>query len=75
MNTKVTKLQAQQLLAAAVLGTNAFLSGKPRVPAHDKDLMDMLRGRGIGQTPKGEASSIELMKMWLNNWDLANLNN
>jgi len=61
-----------QILRAAVLGTAAFKNGIKCAPCLDNELMNMLKGRKIGETPQGEAKSIKLMKVWTENWTLAN---
>jgi hypothetical protein len=63
----------EQILQAVFLGAQAFLQGKPRVPAFDAELNNMMRGRNIGETPEGEASSIKLLTIWLDQWDTMNL--
>lgn len=45
--------------------------GNNRVPAQSKELMELISGRKIGETPKGEPTTIELMDAWLNGWDKA----
>ena len=67
-------LKTTQLLEASVLGTLAFKNGIKRAPALDKELYKFFGGK-IGETKKGEASSIEIMKAWTNAWDNANLAN
>ena len=62
-----------QIFQAAILGTAAFNNGIKCAPALDAEFMKMLAGRQIGETPKGEASSVKLMKTWTHNWTLANL--
>jgi hypothetical protein len=66
-------MKATQILQASVLGTIAFNAGKKCVPAWDKDLMQMLSGRMIGQAPAGEASSVAILKAWSDAWHNANL--
>ena len=66
-------MKATQILQASVLGTIAFKSGKKCVPAWDNDLAKMFIGRQVGQTPKGEASTIEILKAWTTAWHNANL--
>lgn len=66
-------MKATQILQASVLGTIAFKSGKKCVPAHDSELMKMLANRQIGQTPKGHATSIQIMKAWTTAWHNANI--
>lgn len=68
-------VKTTQLLEASVLGTLAFKNGLKRAPFYDTELMKFLDGRGVGETPKGEASSIAIMKAWINAWDNANLAN
>ena len=65
--------KSSQILEASVLGTIAFNNGIKRVPHFDLELSKMFKGRFIGITPKGEASSINIMKAWLQGWDAANL--
>ena len=67
-------VETTQLLEASALGTLAFKNGLKRVPALDKELYKFFSG-AIGETKKGEASSIEIMKAWINAWDNANLAN
>ncbi len=52
---------------AQILGTKAFLKGKKRIPAHDKNLDALLEGLQVGQSGK-------IINGWLLSWDLANLN-
>lgn len=70
-NSKVT-VKTTQILQASVLGTMAFNNGLKAAPHFDKDLSKMIENRNIGETPKGEASSILLYKAWLNAWHNAN---
>jgi len=62
-----------QIFEASVLGTLAFKNGIKRSPALDKELKKFFVDRKIGETPEGEASSIDIMKAWTNSWDAANL--
>lgn len=64
---------ASQLFAASVLGTIAFNTGRACVPAHDAELMSMLEGRRIGQTPEGEASTVAILDAWLKSWNAAHV--
>lgn len=66
-------MKATQILHASILGTQAYKDGKKKAPFFNTELLKMLEGREIGKTPKGEASSIEIMKAYTNAWDLANL--
>jgi len=63
----------RQIITAAVLGTQAFTNGARCIPAHDPELMSMLKGRPLGETPAGEASTIRLLEEWANAWHAANL--
>lgn len=63
--------EVEQILTAAVLGTIAFKNGKKRVPAYDKELLKLLKGRNVGETPEGEASSVRIMQEWTNAWEAA----
>ena len=53
---------------AAELGKKAFLNGKKSIPAHDAELMQMLKGRSVG-----EAYNTEIMDAWLKAWNEENL--
>jgi len=75
MTTKKTSIAASQILEASVLGTLAFKAGLKRAPYYDTELNKFFTGRGVGETPKGEASTIAIMKAWTNAWDNANLAN
>ncbi|CAB4152565.1 hypothetical protein UFOVP615_19 [uncultured Caudovirales phage] len=68
-------VKTTQLLEASVLGTLAFKNGLKRAPFYDTELNKFFAGRGVGETPKGEASSVAIMKAWTNAWDNANLAN
>lgn len=62
---RIAKLE-QKLFNVAIIGALAFKNGKPRIPALDKNLRQELEGLKVGQ-------SINLLKTWLQNWDMANL--
>ena len=57
-----------ELKESAELGKKAFHAGKKRVPALDKDLMDLIK-KSKGKD--GFASNF--MKAWLDSWDRENL--
>jgi hypothetical protein len=63
-----------QIIAAAVLGTKAFHNGIKCAPYRDKELMELLKGRMIGQTPEGEAGTVRLLAVWTENWKMAQEN-
>jgi len=65
--------KAAQILTAMALGTIAFNEGKKAIPCQNADLMNMIAGRKIGETPKGEASSVKIMDAYLRGWTNANL--
>lgn len=60
-----------QIARATVLGTQAHNAGRDRVVGWDGELMALIAGRKNFETPKGEASSAEIMKAWLRAWDAA----
>ena len=62
-----------QIAKASALGTAAFNRGVKSAPALDAEFLEMLKGRKIGETPKGEAKSVKLMNAWLEAWHKANL--
>ena len=64
-------MKNSQITIAETLGMICHEQGIMRVPAHCKELNNMLKGRQVGKTPKGEASSIEIFKAWTNGWDKA----
>ena len=64
-------MKASQITKAETLGMVNHENGTMRAQAQSKDLMEMLRGRNIGQTPQGEATTKELMNAWTNGWDKA----
>lgn len=65
----------QQISTAALLGYNAFKEGEPCVPHFDKELAKIMKGRKIGETPEEEAPTIKILQTWIDNWNLANINN
>jgi hypothetical protein len=69
------KKQHPQLTTAAQLGAQAYHAGAKRVPALCAPLNKMFTGRHVGQTPPGEASTVAILKAWLNAWDKENLAN
>jgi len=63
-------MKATQLELAETLGALDYGRGIIAV-AQSKKFMDMLQGRKIGETPKFEASTIELMDAWKKGWNKA----
>lgn len=51
---------------AAALGKESFENGLMRTPAHDPKLMNLLKGRAVGE-------SAPILSAWLKAWDKANL--
>jgi len=51
-------------------GTQAFMSGRKRVPAQDSNFTKSLTGRQIG-----DPRTTQYLDGWLRGWDLANLAN
>jgi hypothetical protein len=52
----------EQIAYARKRGHEAFHNGKPHgAPALDGEIMNMLKDRQVGQTPEGEASTIEIL--------------
>lgn len=58
-----------QLLTAETYGMIDHEQGVKRVASQSKKLTAMMDGRKVGQTPKNEASSIELMDAWYKGYD------
>jgi len=52
---------------AGKLGTEAFEKGKKSVPAHDKDLMKLIKGLKVGE------GATEIMGAWSKAWHKENL--
>ncbi|MCX5841108.1 MAG: hypothetical protein NTY16_06605 [Deltaproteobacteria bacterium] len=61
-------MRLEQIRLATVLGKKAYRAGLRHVPGSDPELEKMLAGRKIGETPAGEASSIDIMKAWCLGW-------
>ena len=52
----------EQIDFATKRGYEGFHSGKPHgAPALDNVVLEMLKGRQVGETPEGEASTIEIL--------------
>lgn len=49
-------------------GKEAFAAGRGSAPALDAQVMDLLKGRQLGVTPEGEASTIEILKSFTDSW-------
>jgi hypothetical protein len=64
-------MKATQLQTAENLGTLDFAKGIMAAPSKSPELMKMLEGRKIGETPKCEASSIEIMNAWTKGFNAA----
>lgn len=75
MKKQSNSIAASQILEASVLGTIAFKNGLKRAPFYDTKLNKFFEGRKVGETPKGEASTVAIMKAWTDAWDNANLSN
>jgi hypothetical protein len=58
-------MKNSKLAQAEILGIQAFLNGKKRIPCLDKQLMDLCDG------PIG--SSLPFMNALMKNWDFSNL--
>ena len=58
----------QKIFTAAFLGTKAFRDGKDRVPAYDKQLMDLLTITRVGD------GASRILSSWLENYDFASFN-
>ena len=64
-------MTTSQITAAETFGMINHEQGVMRAPAQSKELMSMIAGRKIGETPKNTPSSIELMDAWTKGWDKA----
>ena len=64
----------EQIAQAVLLGRIAFRACQKREPAFDLRLQRLTANRQVGEAPKGEASSVAIMKAWLTSWDHENLN-
>lgn len=64
-------MKATQITTAETLGMVNHEQGIMRAPAQSKELMNMIKDRKVGEIPKNEASTIELMKAWNKGWDKA----
>ena len=60
-----------QITQAETFGIIAYEQDTIRAASQSKELMGMLEGYEIGKTPKGKASSKELMNAWYKGWDNA----
>ena len=63
-------MKATQLQTAETLGALDFTKGFISA-SQSAELIKMLEGRKIGETPKFEASSIEIMDAWKKGWNTA----
>jgi hypothetical protein len=67
MGQDVFTIQLSKLAQAEILGTEAFLTGKKRIPAQDPELIKLL------DDVNNHDDAVVLLKAWLKNWDLSNL--
>lgn len=70
---KSPSIRKQQLEEAKTLGAKAYENGTISAPAKDPELLKFFEGRMPGQTPEGEASTVEILKAWSKAWHEANL--
>ena len=68
-----TMKAVDQIKFATDFGRATFHANDKCTPAFDARLMAMLRGREIGSTPEGEASSTDIMDAWSAAWHRENL--
>lgn len=66
--TSEDKENNRKVASAQIAGTIAFKEGKKRIPAHDSNVMELLKG----QKP-GSKTTIRIFNAWLKAWDIANL--
>jgi len=66
-------MKTEQIKKAKNLGKLAFDNGIDCVPALNKEIMNIIAGRNIGETPEGEASTMDILKAYINGWMLANM--
>lgn len=64
-------MRNSQITTAETFGMINHEQGIMRVPSQSKELMNMIEGRKVGETPKNEASTNELMNAWIKGWDKA----
>ena len=64
-------MKTSQITTAETFGMINHEQDVMRVPAQSKELMGMLTGRLVGETPKNEASTMDLMDAWIKGWDKA----
>lgn len=64
-------MKATQILTAETFGMINHEQGLKRIPANSKELMQMISNRNVGETPKNEASTIDLLDAWVKGWDKA----
>ena len=64
-------MKTSQITTAETFGMINHEQGIMRVPAQSKELTSMIKNRKVGETPKNEASTIEIMNAWISGWDKA----
>ena len=73
------KKRTEKVEKAFKLGIAAFDKGAKCVHAHDKDLLDLLNGRGIPfaefveSDKAGHEENLAMYKAWSQGWTMANL--
>jgi hypothetical protein len=63
----MTQMPARAIAAAEIFGAIAFAGGKPRVPVHDPNVIEMVRGLMPGE------GAAEILESWLHGWTAASL--
>ena len=59
-----------QIKKAENLGFAGYKNNK-NAPCQCKETTEMFEGRKVGQTPQGEASTIEILNAWNRGWNKA----
>ena len=71
-NSRETQLKvADQVIKARLLGETAFQAGKTCSPKGERDFLKFLLDCGdrkVGQTPVGEAPTLDLLDAWISSW-------
>lgn len=50
-------------------GEEAFKRGLLKAPAQDSKLITLLEGRKVGETPKGEPTTLQIFEYWIKGWN------
>ena len=63
----------KQIEQATRYGKQAYKDGLPVAAVMNSKLMEMISARSVGETPDGEASTVDILQAYTMGWTIVNL--